>query len=52
MGNILFTKLNLAVLSKLKKMAFYFFSPFDVGDAARFFPLGVECKAMEKLLYS
>lgn len=46
MRDILFAELNLAIFSNFEEVAFDFFSPFDVGDAARFFPVGVECKSM------
>lgn len=46
MRDILLAELNLAIFSNFEEVAFDFFSPFDVGDAARFFPVGVECKSM------
>ena len=46
MRDILFAEFNFAIFSYFKEVAFDFFSPLDVGDATRFFPVGVECKSM------
>ena len=46
MRDILLAEFDLAIFSYFEEVAFDLFSPFDIGDAARFFPVGVECKSM------
>lgn len=52
MRDILLAELDLSILCDFEEVALNLLPPFDIGDATRFFPVGVERKSVQELLYT